>query len=224
MKFVFALVSCLLPLALANDGPAGCHADNCARDVTGTRFGTARITQARADCTSQLLATPAAQHIPSYIANCPNFAGYSSACSCWGINPTPVPCNGANLLTDNNNCGTCNNKCGPGSTCTNGVCSVPTCQGLTCSTFVNCSPGGTNDCQCYSTADGTGFCAHNQLCAGLADCTTNSDCGAGSICAVNSCCTRNVCLPAVCGNPSTRLTRLAKKKLGDGCNSGNPCA
>ena len=84
MKVSIFLLSSILHSALAWNGPKGCDADNCARDVTGTRLGAARVTQARADCTSILAANPTAQAVPTYVHNCPNFASYSSACSCWG--------------------------------------------------------------------------------------------------------------------------------------------
>jgi len=159
---------------------------------------------------------------------CGNVCPHGTTCksgSCVPICTAPEILCGSTCVNpenDNNNCGTCGLVCASPSTCVNGVCSVPSCNGKTCGTFVNCSPGGTLDCQCYTTADGTGFCAHNQLCANLADCKTNADCGPGSVCAVHSCCTRNVCLPASCGNPARRLMSLAKKheyrrQAGSGC-------
>jgi hypothetical protein len=191
--------------------------------------------------------------VPTYASACSGTSRYSSACSCWGITaqtttaPTPITtttqtatvtvtvsvcptgetkCGSTcvDLNTSPDNCGACGVQCPSGSQCVNGACSQPSCDGKTCATFTNCSPGGASDCQCYTTTDGTGFCAQNQLCAGLADCQTNADCGAGSICAVQSCCTRNVCLPAECGNPALVFKRYEKRAVGDGCSSGTPCS
>lgn len=107
-------------------------------------------------------------------------------------------------LTDAQNCGTCGNVCDSGI-CQNGVCSNEVCDAAVCDTFVACN--GNANCQCYTTADGTGFCTGEQFCAGLAGCSSNESCGAGSICAVGSCCGRNVCLPINCGNPGAQVLR-----------------
>ncbi|KAH8805263.1 hypothetical protein F5884DRAFT_835621 [Xylogone sp. PMI_703] len=228
MKFSIIFLSSIVHLALATNSAPSCHADNCARAVTGTRLGAAHVTQAMSDCRSLLAATPAPQSLPSYAGNCPNFSAYSSACSCWGATPTtstptPTPtCGGADLLNDPNNCGTCGNVC-PSGKCVNGVCAVSECTGQVCGSFINCSPNGDLDCQCYSTSDGTGFCAGNQFCDELATCNTTSDCAADSVCVVQSCCGINVCLPAVCNNNAVKLKKMAKmvkERVPRLCSSG----
>jgi len=232
MKFSLLIFASILQLAVAWDGPPGCNANNCARAVTGTRRGAAHVTQASSDCVALLGATPTPATLPTYATACPDFSAYSSACSCWGATPTtptptptPTPtCGGANLLTDPNNCGACGNVC-PSGECVNGVCAVSECTGQVCGSFINCSPNGQLDCQCYSTSDKTGFCAGNQFCADLATCNTTADCAADSVCVVNSCCTINVCLPAVCDNSAVKLIKMAKMaKRGGGkkqCSGGD---
>jgi hypothetical protein len=84
MKLAIIILSSILHLVVAWNGPPGCNADNCARAVTGTRLGAAHVTQAKSDCSSLLAATPTPSSLPSYAGNCPNFSAYSSACSCWG--------------------------------------------------------------------------------------------------------------------------------------------
>jgi hypothetical protein len=94
------------------------------------------------------------------------------------------------------------------------VCSTDECNAAVCGDYVSCN--GNSDCQCYTTADGTGFCTGPQECAGLDGCSSNADCGSGSICAVGSCCEVNVCLPINCSNAAAAvLTALA------GGTSGN---
>lgn len=124
----------------------------------------------------------------------------------------------SNPLTDPNNCGDCGNVCSTGI-CQNGVCSDETCNAATCDTFIPCN--NSANCQCYTTADGTGFCTGEQFCAGLAGCSSNADCGTGSICAVGSCCQRNVCLPINCGNPAQQALMQLKGAGADGATSGS---
>ncbi|KFH48550.1 hypothetical protein ACRE_006930 [Hapsidospora chrysogenum ATCC 11550] len=90
-----------------------CHADNCARQVTGTRPGLSPIESRRADCSSFMTSTvvpdtvtttttviitlrgtageapepteyPTAT-VPAYASSCDDGVEYSSVCSCWGI-------------------------------------------------------------------------------------------------------------------------------------------
>ncbi|KAM7190055.1 phospholipase A2 [Naviculisporaceae sp. PSN 640] len=114
---LLALLSLSLPprVLASGDHHEGCHADNCARAVTGTHRGSQAVATARADCSSfmktTVTASPAvtitatlttilapgsggqtnapekrdAQGVPAYADNCPNTSRYSSACSCWGI-------------------------------------------------------------------------------------------------------------------------------------------
>ncbi|KAM7201230.1 hypothetical protein V8F20_004976 [Naviculisporaceae sp. PSN 640] len=82
----------------------GCHADNCARAVTGTREGPVFTSQAKSDCSSFVVTTvyghtttvtaPSTSSdtpsgptitIPEYASACSSTAAYVSACSCYGI-------------------------------------------------------------------------------------------------------------------------------------------
>ncbi|KAM7213327.1 phospholipase A2 [Rhypophila decipiens] len=104
----------LTPLVSATGG-GGCHADNCARAVTGTHRGPQAVATAKADCSSFMKQTVTAsnavtitstitavaapggggqtnapvkrdgQTIPEYASPCTDTSLYSSACSCWGI-------------------------------------------------------------------------------------------------------------------------------------------
>jgi len=80
--------------------------------------------------------------------------------------------------------------------CAESTCSQ-SCAGAVCGSFVDCNP--PDDCQCYTTAEGPGVCAHNELCAQIPLCSSSAQCGSGSICAVGTCCgSQGVCLP-LCG-------------------------
>ncbi|MCJ1245337.1 hypothetical protein MMC30_002541 [Trapelia coarctata] len=130
-------------------------------------------------------------------------------CLCCSSGESPCKDGCKDFKTDKNNCGSCGHKCAADAQCVNGACSTSICNGQTCGGFTGC---GSGNCFCFTTADGTGFCAQDAFCAGLPGCASNADCGAGSICAVGSCCTRNVCLSANCGNPARKLMRMAKKR------------
>ncbi|KLU90832.1 hypothetical protein MAPG_09358 [Magnaporthiopsis poae ATCC 64411] len=105
---VLALGLAALPGVLANVVTTACNADNCARDVTGTRAGKLPIETRKADCsnfmTSTVYATPTATStpaivynrkmkrdpvtvqgtMPAYVSQCAGTSAYSSVCSCWG--------------------------------------------------------------------------------------------------------------------------------------------
>lgn len=102
MKLSIFISLAQLALATPNAKPGSCNSDNCARAVTGTRLGAAHVTMARMDCTRLLAASPTAQTVPAYIANCADFSHYSSACSCWGaVSPTCHDFDPANLIDSN---------------------------------------------------------------------------------------------------------------------------
>ncbi|KAL8388238.1 hypothetical protein RB595_009369 [Gaeumannomyces hyphopodioides] len=106
-----------IPTVLAGAKTTACNANNCARDVTGTREGKLPLLEVRkTDCanfmTATVYATPTAtqqpnvvynrkmkrdpvtvkgQTVPSYIKQCDgNTVSYASACSCWGYTATTV--------------------------------------------------------------------------------------------------------------------------------------
>jgi hypothetical protein len=73
------------------------------------------------------------------------------------------------------------------------------CNAKVCGTYYKgeCNPT-IDDCFCYKSATGVGFCADNWYCSCLSDCTTNADCPSGSWCAYDSCCGTPVCIPIKC--------------------------
>lgn len=86
---------------------AACHANNCARAVTGTRLGAAHTVLAKADCSSFVNAPlNPSPTVPSYAFACADGVAYSSACSCFGIageasTPTSTPSVPVSLLFRN---------------------------------------------------------------------------------------------------------------------------
>ena len=122
--------------------------------------------------------------------------------------------------------GACGSKgicCMQDQICVNGRCTdTSACAGAVCGSFTNCSV--SDDCQCYTTAEGTGQCAHNELCAGLPHCTSSSQCGTGSICAVNTCCgAAGVCLPLCASNSLASKISVSEMAGGNGpTSSGKP--
>ncbi|PSS22218.1 hypothetical protein M430DRAFT_49369 [Amorphotheca resinae ATCC 22711] len=126
---------------------------------------------------------------------------------------SPISSCTANTQTDPNNCGSCGNVCSTG-VCNNGICSSAQCpSNQTCDAgFHSCSTG---DCFCFSDHTGAGFCGQDALCSGITSCANDDDCAGGSICAMNTCCPApsaeqpGVCLVGECGNPATKLARMA---------------
>lgn len=55
-SFTFAAVAASMAITVS----ANCHADNCARAVTGTRLGETFVASAKADCTSIMTHTSTA--------------------------------------------------------------------------------------------------------------------------------------------------------------------
>jgi hypothetical protein len=133
----------------------------------------------------------------------------SDRCTCCPPGQTSCSAGCTDTMSDAQNCGKCDVVCDTG-VCQNGVCSTSICDGRTCGSFQSCGVGG--GCVCFTAADGTGFCATgDELCTTLPGCASNADCASGSICSVDSCCVTNVCIPVDCGNPGTRLLRLARR-------------
>lgn len=113
-----------------------------------------------------------------------------------------------NTQTDVQNCGTCGHACGTGESCISGVCVAPSCTGQTCGTFV---PGcnDNNNCYCWKTTEGSGFCTSNFLCGDHPTCNSSSDCPSGSKCTQETCCGDNRCSPTICTIDSGPFGRRA---------------
>ena len=94
------------------------------------------------------------------------------------------------------------------------------CTGQTCTTgfAATCNPQNSQ-CFCFTNSAGTGFCGQNAPCAGLTTCNNNAECAGvnstGDTCALHTCCgDAGICLEGTCPNPSARLRRMAKGRLG----------
>ncbi|KAK6360922.1 hypothetical protein TWF730_007037 [Orbilia blumenaviensis] len=181
------------------------------------------------------LETTIPTHIPAYASACDGPVKYSSACSCIGVTPvtTIIPptcapgtlsCNGGacqDILSDPENCGACGNKCEAGASCSNGQCSVPTCDGSSCGSLNGCG----SDCFCFREAGGNGFCGPNVPCAPLKDCASNAECEIGEVCAISTCCNRPVCLSSCAlARRSLDGNFLGSRDIEDGWTGGQPAA
>jgi hypothetical protein len=112
------------------------------------------------------------------------------------LNNTCVP----NVTCSRTGMGPCcgnNQCCAEGLICdaTSNTCTSPdsSCDGAFCGSFTDCNV--TEDCQCYTIAEGGGQCAVNSFCDEIPTCSTSADCGSGYVCAIGSCCDIPVCLP-----------------------------
>ncbi|KAJ9633662.1 hypothetical protein H2199_009300 [Coniosporium tulheliwenetii] len=198
---------CNLKFKDCNDKFETCTANSCDTYYTGSSI---ESTVNRLGC--KRLAASFAWIVSSEIGRAVFNIANRERCECCKPGEKSCQSGCADVLTDPNNCGDCGIVC-PSGKCLNGVCSEKTCDGKTCGNFQSCAG---NDCYCFTTADGTGFCAQDAFCSGLKDCASNADCGSGNICAVGSCCGRNVCLAGSCGNPALRLMRMARRGHFDG--------
>lgn len=108
----------------------------------------------------------------------------------------------------------------PSGVCQNGLCSASTCNGSTCSSLNGCG----ENCFCFETSSGDGFCGPGTSCAPLADCNSSSDCPQGTVCATGTCCGRNVCLGAQGCDSGVGISARALfgRNAGDLWTSGQP--
>lgn len=190
-----------------NNAFATCTMGSCDIVYTGTDIG---ALMDRLGC--RILAASFAWIVESEIGRFVFDLATGERCTCCPPDK-PVSCASGctNNMTDPNNCGACGNVCASG-VCENGVCSESSCNGLVCGDYLNC--GGGAGCVCFTSSDGSGFCAFGSMpCSSLPTCNTNADCAGGSICAVQNCCGYDVCIPAVCANPTRRLFRKAKRDV-----------
>ena len=75
--------------------------------------------------------------------------------------------------------------CPVGQACLEGQCVG--CVGATCqSVAFGCKDN--EQCVCFTTREGTGFCHLPQSCTGLQSCTTSEDCAEGDACSLSTCC------------------------------------
>lgn len=88
-----------------------------------------------------------------------------------------------------------------------------------CNGFSNCA--GNDNCFCFTTTEGGGFCGLNFLCAELQGCSSSADCPSGSACITRNGCTNcenvgGVCAIGCSSNkaPATRANRSGMTAAG----------
>ena len=111
--------------------------------------------------------------------------------------PTSLCCDGIRCVdtsSDNNNCGSCGNRCSAQHLCRSGHCVAHDSCPLTgrCPNVPSC---GSN-AFCVETTEGTKQCVANpSSCSAVPRCNTSKDCPIGQVCVTtrSSCCLTNVC-------------------------------
>lgn len=127
------------------------------------------------------------------------------------ITPTPtcatkgyILCNGTclNATSDEQNCGSCGNRCGDGLVCFNGVCARrpldPPCD-TNCTYRRECNTMRGASCSCARDSNGYGICfdANRYQCLSTTPkCQTTTDCELGGFC-IKSICSEG---PPMCSN------------------------
>jgi hypothetical protein len=114
------------------------------------------------------------------------------------------------LLSDENHCGECNQRCAAGTACLNGACfttncaspSPPgNCTGASCS-GQTCTPPGTNCGTCDATTEDEIVCINlGPPCEEFQACVRSADCPLGTVCVKSGCCAfagkPNICVQPV---------------------------
>jgi hypothetical protein len=208
------------------DGVATCMDTNAAAtDGTSCTSGATTGVCSAGTCTACTANTSGACQCPANTLNCGGVCatcatpplGGVSACSgttctftCTAAGTTTCGNACVTLQTDNNNCGSCANVCGPGTTCSAAHCACNASSGCAgcCSNATTCEPLASESATSCGAAGATcAGCGPNQVCtSGACTCNSAFPTACSGTCAnpltdVNNCgrC-GHVCSPGTCAN------------------------
>ena len=95
----------------------------------------------------------------------------------------------------------------------------PRCAGATCGSFEACGtpsePNGLENCFCFATEHGEGFCIPDQSCAAVDTCF-DGVCPPGFICAVDTCCGDPICMPLAKCDPISGSSAVSRSANSNG--------
>ncbi|KAK1994788.1 hypothetical protein LX36DRAFT_672917 [Colletotrichum falcatum] len=162
--------------------------------VTESSIQTVTVNSTRTLFQRQAAETPASSTtkvIPEYASACPNAAGYSSACLCFGATAATTTAPAATVTSTvtvvaTTTLGPYVNVTRPAVTCGDpwrcGSGKIPACSGSESS----------SGCVCFRTVEGRQVCAQPNDCE--PGCNTSSDCSGGEVCIKDSCCAGGTCM------------------------------
>jgi hypothetical protein len=153
----------------------------------------------------------------------------ATSCPCSGFTSSlcgTAPDTCRDLQTDTQNCGSCDNTCVSGDSCSAGKCvapaipDVPSCAGSRCGAWKPCGDNANNGCVCAVTAEGSGICMSGGRSCGIYQrCTSSAECGSpDEKCATSTCCGYGICITAslACPNAGSAGRMFRQRTAWDG--------